>query len=43
LSTREDLEFIEAMASSLQGALSVARPPEVSRFGTFVKPTVDWF
>jgi hypothetical protein len=31
------------MASSLQGALSVARPPEVSRFGTFVKPTVDLF
>jgi hypothetical protein len=31
------------MASSLQGALSVARPPEVSRFGSFVKPTADWF
>jgi hypothetical protein len=28
---------------SVQDALSVARPPEVSRFGSFVKPTADWF
>jgi hypothetical protein len=28
---------------SVQGALSVTRPPEVSRFGSFVKPTADWF
>jgi hypothetical protein len=25
------------------GRLSVARPPEVGRFGSLVKPTADWF
>ena len=28
---------------SAQDALSVARPPEVGRFDSFVKPTADWF
>ena len=27
----------------VQGALSVARLPEVSRFGSFVEPMADWF
>jgi hypothetical protein len=27
----------------VQGALSVARPSEVSRFGSLVEPTADWF
>jgi len=26
-----------------QAVLSVARPPEVGRFGSLVKPTADWF
>ena len=33
----------EESLPSVQGALSIARPPEVSRFGSFVKPTTDWF
>jgi hypothetical protein len=28
---------------SVQGALSVARSAEVSRFGSFIKPEADWF
>ena len=28
---------------SVQGALNAARPPEVGRFDSFVKPTADWF
>ena len=26
----------------MQGALNVARPPEISRFGSFVKPRAYW-
>jgi hypothetical protein len=28
---------------SVQGALGVARSLDISRFGSFVKPTVNWF
>jgi Domain of unknown function (DUF1330) len=41
--TRSGYSQTLSLFLSVQGALSVARSPEVSRFGSFVEPTADWF